>query len=317
MIKRINRRSFIKKSGAIGIASVFGTAIIPKLITGMQNPEGIDISIVQGTDYYKNTIEAINILGGIKKFVPKDSKVGLLINSSFDEPGAYVNPDVALAVVKLCYDACASEVRCLQSVSAEYWKKGTMAEKYNEEISSLKDTEVNKFPAVYSDEHFVKMEIPGAISLKEPEIIKELFNCDVFINIPISKHHFTTLFTGALKNMMGVCTRKTNVSFHLGSGVRNDTEYLGQCIADINLVRKADLCVVDATEFIVTNGPGGPGDILKPQKVVAGTDIVAIDSLCSSFLGYETDEIISTVKAYELGLGEKDYNKLKIMEITI
>jgi uncharacterized protein (DUF362 family) len=41
-----------------------------------------------------------------------------------------------------------------------------------------------------------------------------------------------------------------------------------------------NLCVVDATIVLGTNGPAGPGDLLKPQKIVAGTDPVAVDAYC-------------------------------------
>lgn len=42
---------------------------------------GIDIAAVQGADYDRTTIEAVERLDGMGKFVPKQSRVGLLINS--------------------------------------------------------------------------------------------------------------------------------------------------------------------------------------------------------------------------------------------
>jgi len=120
-----------------------------------------------------------------------------------------------------------------------------------------------------------------------------------------------------LKNMMGVTTRKTGITFHTGSDIRNDPEYLGQCIADLNSIRKADLIIADSIKFIVTNGPAGPGELVKLDKVIAGTDIVGVDSLCASYLDYEPGEIVAIKKAYELGLGEMDMDKLNIKEISI
>ena len=58
--------------------------------------------------------------------------------------------------------------------------------------------------------------------------------------------------------------------------------HLEQLIVDLNKALKPALNVVDATEFIVTNGPFGPGELLKPRKVVAGTDPVAVDAYCAS-----------------------------------
>ncbi len=318
MKHKFGRRSFIKKGSALGAATVIGSALLPEFLSGMTNPENIDISVVQGSNYFNSTIKAVEMLGSMGKFVPTGSKVGLLINSDFEKPGAYVNSDITIAVVKMCFDAGAKEVNCLQYVYPEYWERSQLFVNYKADIDRLKNNVANTVPAEFTEKDFIlKEKIDGAISLKDAEIIKALFECDVFINSPISKHHFGTFYTGALKNMMGVCTRKTNITYHLGSGVRNDPVYLGQCIADINLARKSDLIVVDSTEFLVTNGPGGPGDISKHDKVVAGTDIVAVDALCCNYLGYKPEEIISIKKAYDLGLGEIDYTRLNVIEISI
>ena len=74
--------------------------------------------------------------------------------------------------------------------------------------------------------------------------------------------------------------------------------------------KKYDLIVVDAMEFIITNGPGGPGELKKLDKVVAGTDIVAVDAMCCEYVNYSPDQIVSIIKAHEVGLGEIDYQKL-------
>jgi uncharacterized protein (DUF362 family) len=91
-------------------------------------------------------------------------------------------------------------------------------------------------------------------------------------------------------------------------------EHLDQSIADLNTVVKPALNVVDATEFITTNGPFGPGEIIKPKKVVAGVDRVAIDSYCASLWGLKAGDIIQIRKAQEHGLGQFDLKKAKIKE---
>ena len=205
-----------------------------------------------------------------------------------------------------------------QVVKDEYWQRSKYYEEYKDMLASLKHVESNTFPAEYNEEEFVRFEnIDGAISLEKTEVAKKWLDCDVFVNIPISKHHMTTLLTGALKNIMGVSTREANITFHLGSGERNDPDYIAQCIVDQNMLKKTNLCIVDATEVIIDNGPSGPGTIEIPAKIVAGTDIVAIDALCSTFIGYEPDEILTTVKGHEMGLGNMNYNEMNIVELTV
>jgi len=309
--KKISRRKFIHQSGIAG-AAIASSAFLPGFSMGSS---ATDISVINGLDYYNNTIRAIELIGGMNKFVPQGSSVGLLINSDFEHHGAFVHPDIAIAVLNMVMKAGAAEVTCLQLVKEEYWQRSHHYNQHKGIIELLGHVASNHFPSEFNEEDFVVIkDIPGAKSLPETEVVKKWLACDVFINIPIAKHHATTHLTGALKNIMGVSTRKANVSFHLGSGVRNDPEYLAQCIADQNLLRKTDLCVMDATEFITDNGPNGPGTVKSLHKIIAGTDIVAMDALAANLLGYTSDEILTVVKAHESEMGDMYYKKLNITE---
>jgi len=312
--KEFNRRSFIRRSGLAGSGAILASSIFPQKFFGLTKRKQVDLSIVNGENYFDNTIKAIELLGGIKKFVPKRSKVGLLINSDFEIFATYTNPDVSIAVAKMCFDAGASEVVALQNVKQVYWERSTHYEYNKQLISRINNLEFNQFPCKYDEENFVFADVPG-ISLKKAEVVKKLFEVDVLINIPITKHHGSTIYTGALKNTMGIATRKTNVGMHLDSGVRNEPNYLAQCIVDLNLLRVADLTIADAGEVLISNGPMGPGEIIKPMKIVAGSDMVAVDSYCCHLHGHAIGEVLTVKKADEAGIGKMDFNRLKIKEI--
>lgn len=310
----MKRRKFLQQSAALGAMTCIGGSFL----SSCGKYGNYDLAVFNSRDYYAATVEAMNFIGGMSKHIGRTSKVGLLINSDFEHKGAYVNPDISLAVIKMMFDAGASRITLLQTVKEEYWKRSALYESHREMIGALDVVASNTFPSTFNEDDWVLInEIPGAIALKEAEVARKALECDVFVNIPISKHHATTLLTGALKNMMGITTRKTNVTYHLGSGKRNDPDYLAQCIADINLFRKTDLCIMDSTEFITTNGPSGPGDIVKENIVIAGTDIVAIDTIASEYLGYYPEEILTSVKGEELGVGTMKKETLKIKEITV
>lgn len=313
MPDKVNRRTFLKTSAALGAGAIAGASLLPNAAKAFANPETADISIVKGEAYFDNTIKALDLLGGMKRFISKGDKVGLLINSDFTIKSTYTSPDLSIAVVKMCFDAGASEVRCIQNVKDVYWERSTHFKDYQEYIEKLTNTTANQFPAEFSEEHWTKIHVDGAVSLGEVECIKYIFDCDVFINIPIMKHHASTILTGGLKNMMGLLTRKSNVTFHLNGPEKNDHNFLAQCIADINLVRKPDLIVADATEFLVTNGPSGPGKIKKSDLIMAGTDIVAMDILGMEQLDATLEQVITIQKAYEHGLGETDLTKKNIV----
>jgi uncharacterized protein (DUF362 family) len=310
MNNNINRREFIKKSVAAGIAAAAGSASLPSNLFGNILDKNIDISIVNGMDFFENTVKAVNLFGGMSKFVSKGSKVGLLINSPWDKPGTYTNPDVALSVLKMCLDAGAKEIYSIEDASKTYWKRSKHYDKFKKDIDNIK-----------SGDSKTNVRILKGKALKEVDISEALLNCDVFINIPIVKNHQGTNFTGNLKNMMGACSSSTNRFFHKGSkksgllGYYDDVEFLSQCIADVNLIRQPNICIVDATEFITTNGPFGPGELKKANKIVAGTNCVSVDAYCATLLDLTPKDVLMIQYAHEHGLGEIDINKLSIKEI--
>ncbi len=310
MSESLTRRSFIKGSTVLGASSILGSSVVgwmQKLAFAQGN---VDIAAVKGPDYFQNTIHAVEILGGMGKFVSKQSKVGLLINSPWDHPGSYVKPEITLAVIQMCRDAGAKEIGVFKSPGNSYWRRSALSEKFRDEVRSTRSLEGR----------YTEVSIPRGRALKKAEIAKGLLDCDVFINVPIAKDHNGVRFTGAMKNMMGATSSSTNWFFHSGSGARgyyDDVEHLSQCIADVNLVRKPDLCIVDGTEVVTTNGPQGPGRLLKPQKVFAGVDRVAVDAYGANLLGVKGEEIRTTQKAHEHGLGEIQLARLRIQEVTL
>ncbi len=69
------------------------------------------------------------------------------------------------------------------------------------------------------------------------------------------------------------------------------------------------------SEFIITNGPFGPGEIIKPQKVVAGTDRVAMDAYCASLWGLKAEDIFMIRHADAQKLGRMNLRSVKILEV--
>jgi uncharacterized protein (DUF362 family) len=313
----MDRRSFLKRGAAGSAAAFLGSSVFGnKVMTGLAEKDA-DIVVLTGSDYFKNTTKAVKALGGMKRFVPKGSRVGLLINSGFEIKGAYVNPDISLSVIKMCFDAGADEVLCMQYVKDEYWARSEYLEEVKGMLENVKQVESNDFPAEFNEEDWkVIPSIEGAVCLEEVEVVKALEEVDVLINIFIAKHHAGSLYTGALKNSMGFCTRKTNVFYHLGSGERNDPDFLAQSIADINLLRQPDLIIGDATEFITTNGPQGPGEMLKLDRVFAGTNLVAMDALGVTYNDVVPEDVPTLLKAEKLGLGSYKLEDYNIVEIS-
>ena len=73
---------------------------------------------------------------------------------------------------------------------------------------------------------------------------------------------------------------------------------------------------MDAMETITTRGPMGPGNIIRPEKVIVGTDKVAMDVYAAPLLGADPKNALQVRASYEHGLGEMDLSKVTIKEIS-
>lgn len=313
MPKKISRRSFIKESTAIGVGTLVGGSIISSLDGGsaLFAKDTPDISVAGGEDYFKNTIKAVEQLGGMKRFVSKGAKVAILANPQRNNPGAYTKPQVLAATVKMCKEAGAKEVACISWLPLKNWENTGLKRVLDEAGAKLVIAD-RKNEAL-----FKPVPVPKGKSLKEARVMGELYNYDLLIDMPVTKDHIGNKFTGTLKNLMGLNSPKSNRTFHKPGWKSDlaDIRHLDQCIADLNTVIAPKLCIVDATEFIITNGPFGPGKLHKPKKVVAGVDRVAIDAYCCTLWGLEAKDIFTIKMAAQHGLGQIDLKKVKVKEI--
>jgi uncharacterized protein (DUF362 family) len=313
-MSKIKRRDFLKTGLMAG-----GAVILAKHLAGSGyslNPlmryrspasdEIPDIVTISGADPEKSMPGLLEPLGGIGQFVQSGQTVGLLVNSPWKHPGYYTKPDLVLSVANLCLQAGAKEIVCFSPASEEYWERGQLYDKYKSVIQRFR----------HGSER-IEVEIPNGVSLKKADIYKEFKEVDVFISIPVAKHHAGVIFSGNLKGMMGVSSSSTNRNMHSPEGdyTYDKHQYLAQCIADLNLVRKPDLCIVDATECALNNGPAGPGETVKPGKILAGKDPVAMDVYAASLIGFSPDDILTFKRANEHGLGETDPEKVKVLEL--
>jgi len=310
MPEKINRRTFIKQSTALGVTSVMSSSILSSCSNSSELP---DISVVQGDNYENNTLKAVENLGGIDKFVPKNSKVAILANPQRNNPGAFTKPEVLKSVIKLCKEAGAKEICCISWLPEKNWESTGLKKIIDEQSTELKITDRK------NEELFKPVLVPKGKELKEARLMNTYFDYDVFINVPVTKDHAGNKFTGTMKNLMGLNSPVNNRTFHKKDWSTNPDSiaFLDQCIADLNTIIKPHLCIVDATEFIITNGPFGPGKLFKPKKVVAGIDRVAIDAYCSTLWGLNPKDIFMINNAYDHGIGEIYLKNVKINEVTI
>ncbi|MDT8393903.1 MAG: DUF362 domain-containing protein [Bacteroidales bacterium] len=304
-MKSVSRRNFLKSTALLS-GTALGASLIPKFVQGEIMFDDPDIVSIPAADPMANIGKLIDPLGGIGKFVKAGQSVGFLVNSPWKHRGYYTHPDVALSMIKLCKDAGAGNIICYKPVREGYWEES----KYFEEMKPLIDE------IIYGDER-ITVEIPNGKYLKSAEVFSIFMDSDVFINIPVAKHHNGTLFSGVLKGLMGVSSRDTNRHMHSPDGeyTYEKEEYLSGCIADLNLIRKPALSVMDADHCALNNGPRGPGDTISPGRILAGTDPLAMDVYSASLIGMDPADIVTFQKAKALGLGNNDPESIRVLEL--
>lgn len=250
---------------------------------------------------------ALEALGGIGAFVKKGQSVVIKPNCAWDktpELAANTHPDLVGHMVKLCLAAGASKVVVFDH-TCDAWQRVYRTSGIQDAVEKNGGEMVSGADESMYREH----DNPRARNLKKAKVHQAILDSDVYINMPVLKHHGGARMTACMKNAMGLVWDRG--FFH--------SHDLHQCIADSVLLRKPDLNILDAYSPMLRNGPKGKdeNDLIDTRALLAGTDIVAIDAAASKLLGNKDGDVRHIDLAAEMGLGEKDLSKVAIRRITL
>ncbi len=164
--------------------------------------------------------------------------------------------------------------------------------------------------APHEKKFFKEVKVPRGKAMDRIEVLKDVLECDALISLPVAKSHSATGISMGIKGLMGLIWDRK--SFH-------DRYNINEAIADMASVIKPHLTVLDATRALVSGGPAGPGEVMKPNLVIAGTDSVAVDSYGvtvapwygQNFKGKQVEHLGA---AYQRGIGEIEPERLKIFK---
>lgn len=304
MSNGLSRREFLLRSAVIGAGAALASttpwtrALASGGLDFYQPP--LDLVVAKGGSPAKNCLAAVEALGGFKKFVHEGDKVIVKpnpIGRSRPEQAINTHPDMVEAVVRECLKAGAREVIAL-SHDDERSFIGNGTKEAVEKAGGVAK-------AITSVDDYQEVVVPRSRILRREMIAKDVIDADVFINMPIAKHHAGSRVTLAMKNLMGV--NWDRIRFH-------QTD-LQQTIAELATVVKHNLIIMDANHVLLTNGPAGPGQVHVANEVIAGVDPVAVDTFTTDrYFDIPIDRVGHLGIAHDLGVGEMDLGKLKIKE---
>lgn len=308
----MDRREFIKKSLTTGI--ITGSAVsfgnfshlfaVP-LRSLFDKP--FDLVAVKGGEPDVMFDKGIQSLGGMKSFVKKGQTVTVKPNIGWDaipERAANTNPLLIKRIIQHCFDAGAKDVFVFDH-TCDNWKRCYS----NSGIENAVKDAGGQIVSGESEGYYQNVEVKKGKKLTATKVHELILESDVFINVPILKHHGGADLTISMKNLMGIVWDR-------GYWHRND---LHQCIADFTSFRKPDLNIVDAYFVMKRNGPRGVSkeDVLTMKSQIISTDIVAADAAAAKIFSSKPEEIEYIRIAHEMNLGNMNLDQLNINRIKL
>jgi len=325
--KKLNRRQLLTRAGKAGI-SIAAAGTVAYLLYDSQGPKpgvkaeelvtlpdfsvphqaGQTMSIAKGSDQVKTVDKAIELLGGIERFVGPGETVAIKPNVAFASPpmlGATANPELVAEVVRLCY-------------SRGKAKKVIVTDNpINDPASCFMLSGIGKAASaagakvVMPKAHLFKhTTLAGGRLIKNWPIFFEPFRkVDKLIGIAPVKSHHRAGASMTMKNWYGLLGGRRNI-FH---------QDINTIIAELAMMVRPTLVILDGTEVMITNGPtgGSISDLRRTNTLIVSTDCVAADSYGCSLLDLKVSDLPYLTKAKKAGVGTTDYESLKPIFATV
>jgi uncharacterized protein (DUF362 family) len=259
-----------------------------------------EMAIITGDDPAQLAREAVEELGGIRRFIAPGDVVMVKPNIGWDrtpEQAANTNPDVVAEIVHQCTNAGAKRVivtdvscndprRCFQRSGIAEAAQRAGAEVLLPDPASFKE-----------------VDLQGEV-LRAWPVLDLFLDADKIINIPIAKHHSLTGTTLGMKNWYGM----------LGGPRHQLHQKIHESLVDLADFVRPTLTIIDCYRILVRNGPTGGNlqDVLLKKTLVAGTDPVALDAyVAKAYWNLEVSALPYLKMAANRGLGTYEFEKVR------
>ena len=306
--KGLTRREFMstQAKGVLLFAALSSGLYVPRRVLAAASP---DIVVAKGSPGAA-TRAAVGLLGGMEAFVKPGNKVVIKPNMSFargPDSATNTDPEVVREIVAMCREAGAGKI----SVVDHPLRPNEMCvEGVREACRIFPDTTVR---ALEDKDLYRKTELPQAEKFRKTDVMRDVLEADVLISAPVAKSHSSSGVSLSMKGMMGLILNRTIMHW------RYD---LSSSIVDLCTFLKPDLIVIDGTRVLSTNGPGGPGNVLRYDTIIASRDMVAADATAVAMFEWygqkmQPRQVKHISIAHERGLGRMDIDNLITKKVQV
>ncbi|MCX7020330.1 MAG: DUF362 domain-containing protein [bacterium] len=325
-LRQLNRRKFMlrlaKAGGAIvaagGLAYLFHDPKGPDARPPQSKSAPIELpdysaaqagkkmAVARGADRAQTLNSALKALGGIEAFIKKGDCVLLKVNAAFASPpilSATTHPEVVREMVKLCFQAGASEVRVTDNSINDpdsCFRLSGIAEATEQSGGTL---------FLPNQRYFKPFTLENAALIRQwPLLYTPLHGVNKLIGIAPVKDHHRAGASMTMKNWYGLLGGRRNI-FH---------QDINTIIAELAMMVKPTLVILDGTTAMMTNGPtgGATSDLKQTNTMIVSTDQVAADAFGATLLGRQISDLPYIGKAASAGCGVSDYQSLKPIEVS-
>ena len=270
------------------------------------------VSISKNTDAPAAVREAMNLLGGMARFVSPGERVLIKPNGLFQtyRLGAVAAPAVVAEVARLVLEAGGRPVVGENDLvyNPESPKFDTsVGKRYYEALAVIGLAEAVPLVDLTAGE-MTEVDFPDGKVITRSKISPHVLSADKIIDVPILKTHDQTQVSLGIKNLKGVLPVSERIRYH-------ETN-LEQAIVDLCGFVKPHLTLIDGT----TAGEGlGPAECTPVQMdlVIAGANPLATDIVGAAVMGFEVRQIKFLKYAVAAGLGPQSLDEVEVLGLPI
>jgi len=159
----------------------------------------------------------------------------------------------------------------------------------------------------------VQVPCPDGQIVKLLDFAEPFTRADIVVSISKLKTHQFMSYTGAMKNLFGLVVGLTKAKTHYRFSDKKD---FSAYLTDLNITANAQYAIMDA--IVGMEGQGGPGngDPVKLGFLAASDNILALDWVCSSIVGYNPHQIPNLEDALNRGIWLKSPDDIKTVGCT-
>lgn len=268
-----------------------------------------DVGIIRCSEYQVDEVsrcvkEAVDLLGGMGRFVKKGMRVLIKPNLLSDKPpdkAVNTHPTIIKAVVDLVIEHGGiprmGDNPGIHSLTRVIQKSG-LSEFINPEVFLSDFTQ------------YIPTQLPKDYIFKEFNIAKEVLDADLVINLPKLKTHGHMLLTLAVKNMFGCLPTHERIQWHLRAGINR--HFFATMLLELYTIIQPGLTIVDGVVGMEGNGPGSG----RPRfigVIIAGIDCVAIDTIICHILNINPQNLYVIKAAEKRKIGNTSYDEINIL----